>query len=164
MKRDFYIILFAVLLLTTCGCISTQDLYGNWYFPQGHVDRRKIITKNYAVTFSASGRHNNKNCVTKAHYDVKNYKLFLRVKNTSGLVDNVFNIFGFVLRDHTRYWLGIIPIFGFQYSYKISDKEMLLYLQKYKFTRDQVMDKPILTNSGFVTDHSVPPLMNNIKE
>lgn len=161
MKRDFYIILFAVLLLTTCGCISTQDLYGNWYSPQGYGDSRKIITKNYAVTF---GKYNNKNIVTKANYDVKNYYLLLRVKNTAGLVDNVFTIFGFVLRDSTRYWLGFIPIFGFQYSYKISDKEMLIYLEKYKFTRKQVINKPILTKHGFVADHSVPPLMNNIKE
>ena len=150
-----------IIVLSPCGCISTQDLYGNWYFPQGHVDRRKIITKNYAVTFST---YNNKNCVTKAHYDVKNYKLFLRVKNTSGLVDNVFNIFGFVLRDHTRYWLGIIPIFGFQYSYKIPDEEMLLFLQKYKFTRKQVLDDPILTDSGYVPDHSAPTLMDHPKE
>ena len=152
-----------LLSAVNSGCISKQDLYGNWYSPQGYGDSRKIITEKYAVTFCTPNKYDKKGIV-KAHYDVQNYGLYLRVKNSSGLTDNVFNIFGFLLRDHTRYWLGFIPIFGFQYSYKISDKEMLDFLQKYHFTKQQVFDKPILTKSEFIPDHSAPPLMDKIKK
>ena len=164
MKSVFYIVLFIVFLSTAGGCISEQDLYGNWYSPQDYGDRREIVTPDYAVTFCAPEKYSPKSDVIKASYHVRNYYLFLRVENTSGLIDNVYNIFGFTLRDHTRYWLGFIPIFGFQYSYKIPDEEMLLFLQKYKFTRKQVLDDSILTDSGYVPDHSAPTLMDHLKE
>ena len=159
MRKSFYILVFILCSAVNSGCISKQDLYGNWYSSQGYGDRRKIITEKYAVTFCAPNKYDKKRIV-KAHYDVQNYGLYLRVKNSSGLTDNVFNIFGFLLRDHTRSWLGFIPIFGFQYSYKISDKEMLDFLQKYHFAKQQVIDKPILTKSEFIPDHSAPPLMD----
>ena len=91
-----------ILSAVNSGCISKQDLYGNWYSPQGYGERRKIITEKYAVTFCAPNKYDKKRIV-KAHYDVQNYGLYLRVKNSSGLTDNVFNFFGFLLRDHTRY-------------------------------------------------------------
>ena len=154
-------LILIILSAVNSGCISKQDLYGNWYSPQGYGDRRKIITEKYAVTFCAPNKYDKKRIV-KAHYDVQNYGLYLRVKNSSGLTDNVFNFFGFLLRDHTRYWLGFIPISGFQYSYKISDKEMLDFLQKYHFTKQQVIDQPILTKREFIPDHSAPQLLDKL--
>ena len=160
MRKSFYILIFVLLSGVNSGCITKQDLYGNWYSPQAYGDSRKTITEKYAVTFV---KYDAKNRIVKAHYDVKNHGLFLRVKNTSGLVDNVYNIFGFLLIDRTRYWLGFIPISGFQYSYKISDEEMLDFLKKYNFTKEQVIDKPILFKNGKeIPDHSVPPLLDKL--
>ena len=168
MRRCSAILLLTVVSAIVSGCISKDDLCGNWYCPQGYGDSRVIFTDNYAVTFGAPGKHDEKNFVGKWHYDVKNYGLFLRVKCSTGFTDHVFNIFGFKLRDQSNYWLGFIPVLGFQYSYKISDEEMLRFLRKYKFSAKDVMDKPIMmrqyNTTEFVVDSSFPTLMQKLQE
>lgn len=160
-----------ILLLTFCvpcvhiqsSCVSEKDLYGNWYSPQAYEDSRQICTDRYILTLSPPDKYKKDYLISKSSYEVGNYGLFLRLKHPSEHIDNVFNLFGFVISDRTTYWLGFIPILGFQYSYKISDEEMREYLRKYKFSGKQVLDVPIRRPPACVAeyepDHSAPAIM-----
>ncbi|MBQ9336359.1 MAG: hypothetical protein IJS14_03560 [Lentisphaeria bacterium] len=156
------------ILISGCfltGCISKSDLYGNWKFGHHESELRKICTENYYLFLWPPGKGRKQPLIAKDAYEVRNYGLFLRV-HRMGTIDNVYNFFGFVVCDHTNYWLGFIPLLGFQYSRKISDLEMLEYLQKYQFTPDRVIDVPVSHwRSGqkeTTPDHSVPALMEQL--
>ena len=150
----------------TCGCISKSDIYGNWKFLQSDSNVQKIYTRDYVLSLTPPSTNRKYPLISKHYYEVKHFGLFLRLY-TSYSIDNIFNIFGYIICDHTRYWLGFIPILGFQFSYKISDAEMLVFLQENRFSRDKVIDIPIsryrFGRTEKISDHSVPPLMEKLK-
>ena len=169
MRKIILLLTFCVLcVLMMSSCVSEKELYGNWYSPQACEDTRQICTVRYILTLSPPDKYKQDYLISKSSYEVGNYGLFLRLKHPSEHIDNVFNLFGFVIADRTSYWLGFIPVLGFQYSYKISDEEMLDYLRKYKFSEKQVLDVPIRRPPASVLnyepDHSAPDIMKGLPE
>lgn len=169
MRKIILLLTFCVLcVLLMSSCVSEKDLYGNWYSPQAYSDSRKICTDRYILTLSPPDKDNKSFIISKSSYEIDDYGLLMRLKHPSGHIDNIFSLFGFLISDHTCYWLGFIPILGFQYSYKISDEEMLDYLRKYKFSEKQVVDVPIRQPPSCVLnyepDHSAPVIMKGLTE
>ena len=73
MRKSFYILVFVLLSYVNSGCISKQDLYGNWYSPQAYGDSRKIITEKYAVTFV---KYDAKNRIVEINLFIIQYSCF----------------------------------------------------------------------------------------